>query len=132
MPGMGAIVIFLHANIFLAMEVVLDAPVVADRLSRRSRWEALCRCCGEGVDGFGGQGFVGCGADSGALDLVDLADVREDVVQIIGMDFEGGKGAYLFAPVAAPVLHVCEVHACGEESVFDPVEKARRVTFDDA
>jgi hypothetical protein len=34
----GAVVIFLHANVFLAMEDIFNAPMIADCLSRRSWW----------------------------------------------------------------------------------------------
>lgn len=132
MAGVGAVVVFLHANVLLAMEYILDAPVIADRLSRRSRWQTFCRCCGEGVDGFRRQGFMGLGADAGAFDLVDLPDVREDVGQVVGMGVDNAQTAHIFAAVSAAVLDDGRGYAGGVEGVFNPVEKTRCIAFDDA
>lgn len=132
MAGVGAVVVFLHANVLLAMEYILDAPVIADRLSRRCRWQTLCRCCGEGVDGFRRQDFLSLGADAGAFDLVDLADVWEDVGQVVGMGVDNAQAAHVFTAVAASVLVGGRGYAGGEEGALNPVEKTRCIAFDDA
>lgn len=132
MTGVSAVVVFLHANVLLAMEYILDAPVIADRLSRRSRRQTFCRCCGEGVDGFRRQDRLGLGADAGAFDLVDLPDMREDVGQVVGLGVDDAQAAHVFAAVAASVLGDVRRYASGEEGVFNPVEKTRCIAFDDA
>lgn len=93
MARVGSIMIFLHADVLLAMEAVLDAPVITDSLSRRSWWQTICRCCGKGVDGFRRQDFMGFGADAGALDLVDLANVGEKVGEVVGVGFDNPEDA---------------------------------------
>jgi hypothetical protein len=46
----GAVGVFLHAHIFLAMEEILYLPVITNRLSRRCWRQLVCAGCGEGVN----------------------------------------------------------------------------------
>ena len=56
MSGSRAILVFVHAHIFLAVEGILNLPVVPNCLSR-PRWRQLVPVSvGDGIDGFvGGQ-----------------------------------------------------------------------------
>jgi hypothetical protein len=76
MPCSGAIVVFFHAHVFLAMKCVLHLPVITNSLSRLGRGHLPARSIGDGV-GY----FMVCPTrammKAGSFDSEDLAHRRK-------------------------------------------------------
>ncbi len=71
MSSASEIIVFTHAHIFLAMKIILYAPMVLNGLSRAGQRELLPCCIREGVGRFS---FCAPGAMiiTGALDFKNL------------------------------------------------------------
>lgn len=91
-PGVGLVVVFLHAHVLLPVESVFDLPVVANGLSRLRWCQLACGGVGDGIGAFVGD-EPGAMVHALALDVEELADARESCCGwIFGVDGEGGEG----------------------------------------
>jgi len=76
MSGVGLVVVFAHAHIFLSVKIVLHLPVVSNGLSSPSRWQLRPLGIGDGI-GYFVVGLTRAMMKAGSFYFQDLPNVRK-------------------------------------------------------
>ena len=103
MSGTGSVVVFAHAHILLPVKSILHLPVVANGLSRPSRWQLRPLGIGDGI-GYFVVGLTRAMMKAGSFNLEDLSRVRKRCkFRIVLGNRDGGALARFLATMAVVV-----------------------------